>query len=151
MTPAGLLHSDTHGSMPTYGSPWLFAVSRVLRRLLVPRHSPCALSSLTFCEFSSCFRPSLSARDSFRFTFLASFLVQFSRCNHGPKTNLSAFTAYHRFALILFVLIPLVGLSQTTLCLGGLTPLRVDFVCLNPFGGLKWTRTTDLTLIRRAL
>src|SRR5699024_5058611 len=43
----GLLHSQIHGSMPTYGSPWLFAVSRVLLRLPVPRHSPCALCSLT--------------------------------------------------------------------------------------------------------
>ena len=31
----------------TYGSPWLIAVSRVLLRLPVPRHSPCALCSLT--------------------------------------------------------------------------------------------------------
>ena len=45
----GLLHSEIHGSMPTYGSPWLIAVSRVLLRLSVPRHSPCALCSLTMC------------------------------------------------------------------------------------------------------
>ena len=31
----------------TYSSPWLFAVSHVLLRLPVPRHSPCALVSLT--------------------------------------------------------------------------------------------------------
>ena len=43
----GLLHSEICGSVPTYGSPQLFAVCRVLRRLLVPRHSPCALLSLT--------------------------------------------------------------------------------------------------------
>ena len=47
MTPAGLLHSDICGLQPTYGSPQLFAVCCVLRRLLVPRHSPCALCSLT--------------------------------------------------------------------------------------------------------
>ena len=34
--------------MPAYGSPRLFAVNRVLHRLSVPRHSPCALYSLTF-------------------------------------------------------------------------------------------------------
>ena len=33
--------------MPAFGSPWLFADCCVLRRLLVPRHSPCALCSLT--------------------------------------------------------------------------------------------------------
>ena len=31
----------------TYSSPWLIAVSHVLHRLSVPRHSPCALCSLT--------------------------------------------------------------------------------------------------------
>ena len=36
---------------PTYGSPQLIVVSHVLHRLLVPRHSPCALCSLTIsCE-----------------------------------------------------------------------------------------------------
>ena len=33
---------------PAYGSPWLIAVNHVLHRLPVPRHSPCALCSLTF-------------------------------------------------------------------------------------------------------
>ena len=33
--------------MLTYSSPQLIAVCRVLLRLLVPRHSPCALCSLT--------------------------------------------------------------------------------------------------------
>ena len=31
-----------------YDSPWLIAVNRVLHRLPVPRHSPCALYSLTY-------------------------------------------------------------------------------------------------------
>ena len=44
----GFPHSDTHGSTITYISPWRFAVSCVLHRLLVPRHSLCALFSLTF-------------------------------------------------------------------------------------------------------
>ena len=35
---------------PTYGSPWLIAVSHVLLRLSVPRHSPCALCSLTMFD-----------------------------------------------------------------------------------------------------
>ena len=36
---------------PICGSPWLFAACRVLLRLPVPRHSPCALYSLTSCLF----------------------------------------------------------------------------------------------------
>ena len=39
-------HSETHGSTPACGSPWLIATYYVLHRLLAPRHSPQALSSL---------------------------------------------------------------------------------------------------------
>ena len=45
----GLLHSEIHGSKRTYRSPWLIAVNHVLRRLPMPRHSPCALISFTIC------------------------------------------------------------------------------------------------------
>ena len=45
--PCGLPHSEIHGSMDICSSPWLIAACHVLRRLLMPRHSPCALSSLT--------------------------------------------------------------------------------------------------------
>ena len=44
---AGFPHSDIHGSPDICSSPWLFAACHVLLRLLMPRHSPCALSSLT--------------------------------------------------------------------------------------------------------
>ena len=37
--------------MLIYSSPWLIAVSRVLLRLLMPRHSPCALVRLNFLQF----------------------------------------------------------------------------------------------------
>ena len=47
ITPAGLLHSDICGSIPACDSPQLFAAYRVLRRLPMPRHPPCALISLT--------------------------------------------------------------------------------------------------------
>ena len=43
----GFPHSDIHGSKDICSSPWLFAAYHVFRRLLVPRHPPCALSSLT--------------------------------------------------------------------------------------------------------
>ena len=49
----GFPHSDICGSMAICAYPQLFAAYRVLRRLLVPRHSPCALSSLTFVVVSS--------------------------------------------------------------------------------------------------
>ena len=47
MTEGGFPHSDISGSKLTYSSPERFAVRRVLLRLLVPRHPPCALFFLT--------------------------------------------------------------------------------------------------------
>ena len=43
----GFPHSDISGSMLICSSPKLFAAYHVLHRLLMPRHSPCALISLT--------------------------------------------------------------------------------------------------------
>ena len=40
-------HSDISGSMDICSSPKLFAAYHVFHRLLVPRHPPCALISLT--------------------------------------------------------------------------------------------------------
>ena len=59
--PAGLPHSDIPGSMDICSSPRLFAACHVLLRLLMPRHSPCALSSLT-CSSQSplCFVSALA-------------------------------------------------------------------------------------------
>ena len=53
----GFPHSDIHGSKDICSSPWLFAAYHVFHRLLVPRHPPCALSSLT-CRFGCGSAPS---------------------------------------------------------------------------------------------
>ena len=45
--PAGFPHSDISGSMDICSSPKLFAAYHVFHRLLVPRHPPYALSSIT--------------------------------------------------------------------------------------------------------
>ena len=44
---AGFPHSDISGSQDMCSSPKLFAAYHVLHRLLVPRHPPCALTTLT--------------------------------------------------------------------------------------------------------
>ena len=60
----GFPHSEISGSMRMCHSPKLIAACHVLHRLLMPRHSPCALISLTnffwfseLCRFqkNSCF------------------------------------------------------------------------------------------------
>ena len=51
----GLLHSEIVGSKRVCRSPGLIAAYRVLRRLAMPRHPPCALSRL--CVSSNRFAP----------------------------------------------------------------------------------------------
>ena len=46
--PCGLPHSEICGLQDICSSPQLIAACHVLLRLLMPRHSPCALFSLTF-------------------------------------------------------------------------------------------------------
>ena len=47
----GFPHSDISGSMDICSSPKLFAAYHVFHRLLVPRHPPYALSSITNINF----------------------------------------------------------------------------------------------------
>src|ERR1700686_1263804 len=66
--PRGFPHSEISGSMPACGSPKLIAACHVLLRLLLPRHPPCALSSLTtkftrHTQSASSFRLSPSAKN----------------------------------------------------------------------------------------
>ena len=53
MSQSGFPHSDIPGSKPAYGSPRRIVVRHVLLRLLVPRHPPCALISLTIAPVYS--------------------------------------------------------------------------------------------------
>src|SRR4029453_8263810 len=53
INPRGFPHSEIPGSKLVCSSPGLIAAYRVLHRLLAPRHSPYALSSLTTSVSSS--------------------------------------------------------------------------------------------------
>ena len=50
---AGFPHSEICGSKLMCSSPQLIAACHVLHRLLMPRHSPCALISLTYRSLRS--------------------------------------------------------------------------------------------------
>ena len=175
ITTGGFPHSDICGSPDICSSPQLFAACHVLLRRPVPRHPPCALSCLTFlvnslCEFafslsgfsrckiiaptscspsgpSSWFSLSISlsiffvSYSVFRvrslsltlpYKSLASFALRTECCTFGFQTT--------RFALWEF-------LAQT-LSYESLASLALRTECC---GGLGRTRTSDLTLIRRAL
>ena len=60
----GFPHSDTCGSTLICSSPQLFAAYRVLLRLPMPRHSPCALFSLNFMSSANLFRLKCSCDSS---------------------------------------------------------------------------------------
>ena len=66
----GLLHSDIFGSMCACHSPKLFAAYRVLHRLLMPRHPPCALISL------NSLRRIMSCSHSFKNLFLLGEVIE---------------------------------------------------------------------------
>ena len=61
---AGLPHSEISGSLLTYSSPKLIVVRHVLHRLLVPRHSPHALVSLTLLQYYPLFKDLLLSRSN---------------------------------------------------------------------------------------
>ena len=74
LQPAGLPHSDTHGSSHACRSPCIFAACRVLLRLRKPRHPPSALVTSTLVFRHSGSSPSLPVKSSLlRKDFLASF------------------------------------------------------------------------------
>ena len=103
----GFPHSEIRGSMLMCSSPRLIAACHVLRRLLMPRHSPCALCSLTcfgsleLCKLSlqkfeivivtRSFLLKSTFHNTLRFFYVLfqhalcclalHFIVQFSRCS----------------------------------------------------------------------
>ena len=156
--PAGLPHSEIPGSMDICSSPRLFAACHVLLRLLMPRHSPCALSSLTYRRFHS----DLSENSWFSLRIMQAYKDRncMSPCILSDAVPQS----------ICFV----VCLHTTPLCCltcfvtlfsfqgAGLQPLLQSDLKIRSFdqvskskgkspGGPEWARTTDLTIISRTL
>ena len=68
--PCGLPHSEIRGLTDICSSPRLIAACHVLHRLLMPRHSPCALFSLTYRR-----RNSLHSVSASRKLHIRSFLL----------------------------------------------------------------------------
>ena len=133
--PCGLLHSEIPGSMCACHSPELIAAYRVLLRLLMPRHPPCALISLNSLFAELClvlknhFLEEFLLQEKFEIVFYPFFKVL-------PFLNWISYNFLFVVSLFNF---------QRSLHSPKLSLLRVIS------GGHKWTRTIDLTLIRRAL
>ena len=119
-------HSEISGSKDVCSSPKLIAAYHVFHRLPVPRHSPCALFSLTvFYALDSPFAnwisfPSLKLQISITFLIQLRSIIQFSRC-------IVQYSIYTPYSVV------------------------DSHFCVSTDGGLKWTRTIDLTIISRVL
>ena len=123
---AGFPHSEIHGSRTAFVSPWLFVDRYVLLRLPMPRHPPCALISLTFFRIMC---PSVLLN-----------LSQLKNCSYYPNFQLDCFVRLkYLFSRCFHFTLPVFSFQSA-----------FSFR-LRRNGGPEWTRTTDLTLIRRAL
>ena len=165
--PQGFPHSDIHGSMLICSSPWLFAACHVLHRLLVPRHSPCALFCLTSLGSLKNYCGNLAR--------LVVFFIPFAKTEKPLNCPFKCLlyrclflSSCSVFNVLFFGVSPLGGdeqirtvdplLARQVLSQLSYTPrsTRSPASASLPHlflqsGGLKWTRTTDLALIRRAL
>ena len=163
MTPAGFPHSEIPGSKLVCSSPRLIAAYRVLHRLLVPRHPPCALSSLTGISMTkvlyNCGLPSVSysvvkdrvrragaAERAGRNGGPAEDLWEPRRPTAGPLSNSGGDSGARTRNLRLAK----PALSQLSY-IPGTRGSRLAARGSQEDGGPGWTRTTHLTLIRRAL
>ena len=92
ITTAGFLHSDICGSSDICSLPQLFAACHVLLRLLVPRHSPCALLHLTSRSYFQFAASLLLTRSSV--TYLSTCLHRLlARLASIPKILRDAFSS----------------------------------------------------------
>ena len=122
--------------MPVCGSPWLIAAYHVLHRLLAPRHPPCALISLI--------------------SLFGVFYGSAGRCREAPTifsvhSHLLLFIHFCMSSIEIAVDSNVYHYLYFTMSCSSANYLCYAIVKLLLNGGLKWTRTTDLTLIRRAL
>ncbi len=77
LTSGGFPHSEIHGSTAICAFPWLIAACHVLHRLLVPRHSPYALNSLTCLQARLKISRSPGSHKVFRlYTSMSSYILR---------------------------------------------------------------------------
>ena len=133
LTPCGFLHSDICGSIRACRSPQLFAAYRVLLRLLMPRHPSCALISLTYL-----FRIMVS-------------LCCFQQKNCFLKLYLPKFLDIYSYLKIVSSLLFRYSIFKEPFSSLRILSFMMSFIFLPILGGLKRTRTSDLSVISRVL
>ena len=158
MTPAGFPHSGIHGSLLAFSFPWLFVDRYALLRLPVPRHPPCALSSLTSfkqsIEFVRIFRV---LSNSYLFWLNYSFLplYLFPLLHHFTCNLISLFSFQGTRGLFTRPVVGSSGLEPPTSRLSGVRSNHLSyepmFLLLSKLGGDEQNRTVDPLLARQVL
>ena len=115
-SPHGFPHSEIRGSTDICSSPRLIAACHVLLRLLMPRHSPCALLRLNSLRFSR-----LNCCNHIHSYFLAK-LFPISRKDHFLKNCLS-FSLYLFVSFLLYSVFNELSLREALLRVSALTYL----------------------------
>ena len=126
----GLLHSEISGSMRACHSPELIAAYRVLLRLLMPRHPPCALISLNSLFAELCL-----------VLFFQNFFLGEVEIVFYPFFKVLPFLNWISYNFLFVV--SLFNFQRSLSALKHLKPSD------DVYGGLKWTRTIDLSVISR--
>ena len=123
---SGFPHSEICGSKLMCSSPQLIAACHVLHRLPVSRHSPCALSSLTFCL------------GLFWFLFLSKFFAWIKDSSlktivdESFDSYLIFCLLYHLFSCYSFFKVQLVGPSRLELPTSRLSGVRSNRLSYEP-------------------
>ena len=148
---SGFPHSEICGSKCMCHSPQLIAACHVLHRRPVPRHSPCALSNLTYSlnQHLCCSKAMvLLLYVSNPKHIFDEKILQILKTRSLPvpiKLVLQIARPYKKFSFVFSFVLLLVFLCSFQ------GTMLSDFFSVGKSGGLKWTRTIDLALIRRAL
>ena len=157
----GLLHSDICGSMFACNSPQLFAAYHVLLRLLMPRHSPCALISLTILNYALLLLKALLLKkflllrfvvntrlSTFRLSSLKIFclVVYFLICIYLFSIQFSSCYLFNAFTLM----VGTSGLEPPTSRLSGVRSNRLSYAPIIKFLLRKNLKTGEFCLTRSA-
>ena len=150
---SGLLHSEICGSKLACNSPQLIAAYHVLLRLLMPRHSPCALISLTTLLGSS-FRIMLFIWEViFEIVSTTFIVVEYFQCFphlHYFLISLFNFQGTSLWRMFSFFMVGTSGLEPPTSRLSGVRSNHLSYAPISS-GGDEEDRTPDPLRARQVL
>ena len=155
--PAGLPHSETHGSRAACASPWNIAACRVLRRHPLPRHPSCARKAcpqekspagappdFLRCPCGKpCAERAQAPPSAFYSTFKV-FLSFASGCQRAPPPRDAA--EGNRSGMV-----GAPGLEPGTSSLSEKRSNQLSYAPAGNIGGAEGTRTHDILLAKQAL